>query len=243
MLDKSLEAPASAVAVFSGGMDSTVLLYSLLKQGVDIRGALSIDYGQKHRKELICAREICEKAGIEHKVVDLRSITDIFGNSSLTNTTVDVPEGHYEEVTMKSTVVPNRNMILISIATAWGIAKKVEAVAYGAHSGDHAVYPDCREPFAESLDKTIQQCDWHPIRLYRPLVNMSKAEIATLGMETGAPLDLTWSCYKGGDTHCGCCGTCVERREAFYLAGIADPTVYEDSAPNVETLIGQNWKP
>lgn len=242
MLAKSTETPASVVAVFSGGMDSTVLLYSLIAQGVDVRGAISMDYGQKHRKEIECARQICEQAGVEHKVVDLRGITELFGESSLTNSAFEVPNGHYEEDSMKSTVVPNRNMILISIATAWGIAKKADAIAYGAHSGDHAVYPDCREEFAESLDNVIQLCDWHKIRLYRPLVSMSKAEIAKLGAETGAPLNLSWSCYKGGEHHCGRCGTCVERREAFYLAGLEDPTCYAESAPSLESLVAQNWK-
>lgn len=242
MLDKGIEVPASAVAVFSGGMDSTVLLYALLARGVEVRGAISFDYGQKHRKELECAREVCAQAGIEHKVVDLSSISEIFGESSLTNDSVEVPEGHYEEDSMKSTVVPNRNMILISIATAWGISEKAEVVAYGAHGGDHAVYPDCREEFAASLDAAIRQCDWHSIRLFRPFVAMTKADIATLGAEVGAPFSLTWSCYKGGAAHCGRCGTCVERREAFYIAGVADPTVYEATAPSLETLVGQNWK-
>ncbi len=236
------DSPKSTVAVFSGGLDSTVLLYAMLKQGIDVRGAITMNYGQKHSKEIEQAALICEKAGVQHQVADLRSIASLFGGSSLITGNEAIPEGHYEEDNMKSTVVPNRNMILISVAAAWAISKEAETIAYAAHSGDHAVYPDCREAFAQALDNAVQLCDWHPLHLFRPLVSISKADIVTLGVTVGAPMELSWSCYKGGALHCGCCGTCIERREAFYLAKVEDPTVYEETAPDLDLLVRKGWK-
>lgn len=233
--------PGSAIAVYSGGLDSTVMLYEMIARDVDVRGALSIDYGQKHRKEIFVAKEICEELGIEHRIVDLKGVVELFGASGLTHQSTEVPDGHYEEASMKQTVVPNRNMILISIATAWAITKNAEAVAYAAHSGDHAIYPDCREVFAEALDQAIRLCDWSKVRLYRPFVNSSKREIVAYGNRLDAPLGKTWSCYKGGELHCGKCGTCIERREAFHLAGIEDPTRYSQDAQRTDSLVDQNW--
>ncbi|MDQ8198281.1 7-cyano-7-deazaguanine synthase QueC [Pelagicoccus enzymogenes] len=234
--------PRSAVAVYSGGMDSTVMLYRMRELGIEVKGALSINYGQKHAKELEVAASFCRELGILHKVADLSGLQDLFGKSSLTNSGEAVPEGHYEEVQMKSTVVPNRNMILLATATAWAISLEAEAVAYAAHGGDHAIYPDCREEFAAALDKAIQLCDWSKVSLYRPFVSSNKAEIAALGSRLGAGLEKTWSCYKGGELHCGRCGTCVERREAFHLAGVEDKTVYQGSAPSVADLVKSGWK-
>lgn len=236
------EVPSSVVAVYSGGMDSTVLLYRMLEAGVQVKGALTVDYGQKHSKEISGATEICGILGIQQQVLDLRNLTPLFGKSSLTNHGERVPEGHYEEESMKSTVVPNRNMILLSLATAWAISLEADAVAYAAHSGDHAIYPDCREVYAKAVDSAIRLCDWREIVLYRPFVNWDKARIVKEGVRLGAPLELTWSCYKGRQWHCGRCGTCVERREAFYLSSIEDPTRYDDSAPDVEELVSKGWK-
>jgi len=159
------KAPASAIAVYSGGMDSTVMLSAMLEQGIEVKGALTIDYGQKHRKEIEAAVEICAEMGIEHRIADLRGIASLFGRSGLTDSETEVPDGHYEAESMKQTVVPNRNMILISVATAWAITKEAEAVAYAAHSGDHAIYPDCREEFASALDDAIRLCDWSSVWL------------------------------------------------------------------------------
>lgn len=234
--------PKSAVAVYSGGMDSTAMLYHMLDQGVEIRGALSVNYGQKHSKELTVAAEICKELGILHRVADLSSLQGIFGKSSLTNIEEAVPEGHYEEDQMKSTVVPNRNMILLALATSWAISLEAESVAYAAHGGDHAIYPDCRSEFAEALDTAIRLCDWSEVHLYRPFVTWTKADIAKEGARIGAGLDRTWSCYKGGEVHCGRCGTCVERREAFHLAGVEDGTVYDPSAPSIDELVKTGWK-
>jgi len=236
------KAPASAIAVYSGGMDSTVMLSAMLEQGIEVKGALSIDYGQKHRKEIAAAAEICAELGIEHRIADLRGISALFGHSGLTDSGTEVPEGHYEEDSMKQTVVPNRNMILISVATAWAITKEAEAIAYAAHSGDHAIYPDCRVEFADALDDAIRLCDWSSVWLYRPFVDMSKQSIAAEGARLGTPLGKTWSCYKGGALHCGKCGTCIERREAFHLAEIDDPTVYAADAPGVALLVQCEWR-
>jgi len=143
---------------------------------------------------------------------------------------------------MKATVVPNRNMILLSVAAGWAISSEFDRVAYAAHSGDHAVYPDCRNEFADALDATIRLADWREVSLYRPFVDYAKADLVKLGAELGVPFEKTWSCYKGLDLHCGRCGTCIERREAFHLAGIHDPTYYSADAPSLEEMVACNWK-
>ena len=229
------------VLVFSGGMDSTVLLYHLLAEGNEV-ATLSVNYGQKHAKELDQAASISRSLGLVHKTADLTGITGLFGDSSLVNDSVDIPHGHYEEDTMKSTVVPNRNMILLSLATAWAASIQANSVSYAAHFGDHAIYPDCREEFAEALDKAIRLADWQEIFLNRPFVDFTKAEIVRRGAELNVPFEKTWSCYEGRELHCGQCGTCIERREAFHLAGIEDPTNYASEAPAVETMIAQEWR-
>ena len=213
------------VIIHSGGMDSTVLLAHLLAEGREAH-ALSVDYGQRHRRELVAAAEICAHYRVPHRVADLRGVTSLFGANALTDAQVAVPEGHYEEASMKATVVPNRNMLLIATAAAWAMSLKASCVAYGAHGGDHAIYPDCRPAFADALDKAIRLADWHEVSLERPFVGMDKTAIVRRGAELGVPFALTWSCYVGGDKHCGKCGTCVERKEAFLLAGVADPTPY-----------------
>jgi 7-cyano-7-deazaguanine synthase len=213
------------VIIHSGGMDSTVLLAHLVAEGREVH-ALSVDYGQRHRRELVAAAEICAHYKVPHRVADLRGVTSLFGANALTDAHVAVPEGHYEEASMKATVVPNRNMLLIATAAAWAMSLKATAVAYGAHGGDHAIYPDCRPAFADALDKAIRLADWHEVSLERPFVGMDKTAIVRRGVELGVPFALTWSCYVGGDKHCGKCGTCVERKEAFVRAGVADPTPY-----------------
>jgi 7-cyano-7-deazaguanine synthase len=229
------------VLVYSGGMDSTVLLHYMLAQGFCVK-TLSIDYGQKHQKEIEAACVITTRLGVEHRVIDLRGITPLLTGNSLTTPEINVPDGHYTGEYMKSTVVPNRNMIILSVAAAWAISSKYESVSYATHSGDHAIYPDCREAFAEAIDQAIQLADWHKVWLNRPFVCMSKAEIVALGANLGVSFADTWSCYKGGALHCGRCGTCVERREAFHLAGVPDPTTYDASTPSLEQMIAANWK-
>jgi 7-cyano-7-deazaguanine synthase len=223
------------VAIHSGGMDSTVLLYHLRTEGYRV-AALSVDYGQRHRKELESARAICSLTGIPHEVVELTGVTRLLGGSALTDESVEVPEGHYEQETMRATVVPNRNMLMLSAAICWAVSLKAQFVAYGAHGGDHAIYPDCRPEFAEAMDRAARLADWNTIGVISPFIRMTKADIARRGAELGVPFELTWSCYKGGERHCGRCGTCVERAEAFAEAGVTDPTVYED--PNYFRQVG-----
>jgi 7-cyano-7-deazaguanine synthase len=127
---------------------------------------------------------------------------------------------------MKATVVPNRNMILLSLAAGHAISIQYDTVAYAAHAGDHTIYPDCRPAFADAMEQALKLADWESISLFRPFVNWSKADLVKRGNEIGVPFEHTWSCYAGGEKHCGKCGTCVERKEAFELVGLSDPTCY-----------------
>lgn len=234
------EVPQKLVVIYSGGMDSTVLLYQLMQAGSQIH-ALSFNYGQRHVKELDAAKKICNHLQIPHQTADLSGIVHLLGGSSLTSDNIAVPEGHYTEEIMKATVVPNRNMIMLSIAAGYAISLKYDAVAYAAHSGDHTIYPDCRREFADAIDHVFQLADWHAVRLFRPYVHLDKAAIARLGAALDVPFASTWSCYQGRASHCGRCGTCIERREAMHLAGLIDSTVYEPEAPDIQALIKSNW--
>jgi len=223
----SLENPKSSVVLLSGGLDSSVLLAKLVAEGRRVL-AMGVDYGQRHSREIDSARAIAAHYNVEYRLADLRGISEFFGKNSLTDKSLRVYEGAYDEVGMKTTVVPARNLLLISLATAWAISEKCETVAYAAHGGDHAIYPDCREEFAEKLDAVVRIADWHAVRLERPFVGMDKAEIVALGAKLDVPFSLTWSCYNGGEKHCGKCSTCVERAAAFRAAGVPDPTVYAE---------------
>jgi len=238
---KSLNAVMKSVVIYSGGLDSTVLLYHLREVGAAV-AALSVNYGQRHRRELDSARRICAETEVEHREADLSSLVPLLGNNSLTDPSAKVPHGHYTEANMKATVTPNRNMILLSVAVAWAITREADNVAYAAHAGDHAIYPDCRREFADALDAAIRLADWREVSLYRPFVTWTKADIVARGAALGVPFDRTWSCYEGGNLHCGRCGTCIERREAFALAGVADPTPYDAAAPQVDELMERNWR-
>ena len=218
---------SKTVLIYSGGIDSTVLLYDLLNSGYDVK-ALSVNYGQRHGKELDCAKSLCKQLNVEHHVADLTALNPLLSGSSLTSPHVQVPEGHYEDESMKATVVPNRNMILLSIATGWAMSTGASSVSYAAHSGDRAIYPDCREEFADAMNGVMEIAGWDKVSLNRPFSSLTKADIVKLGDELDVPFEQTWSCYKGGQVHCGVCGTCVERREAFQLAGVTDPTIYDN---------------
>ncbi len=206
------------------------MLQSLLAAG-DQTLALSIDYGQRHRRELDHARQIAGRLGVEWQLADLSRIAPLLAGSSQTSPSIAVPHGHYAEESMKQTVVPNRNMIMLSIAAGWAISRQFDRVAYGAHTGDHTIYPDCRPEFVAALRGAMLLADWRAIDLYCPFVGMSKAQIVSLGATLGVDFAATWSCYEGGEIHCGQCGTCYERQEAFARAGVVDPTAYLRKAP------------
>ena len=218
------------VVIFSGGMDSTTLLYHLHREKHDIF-ALSVDYGQRHRVELEYARRLANELNVPFEIADLRSITRLISGSSQTDDSVSVPLGHYNSENMKATVVPNRNMIMLAVAAGWAIQLKANHIAYAAHAGDHTIYPDCRAEFADAMSLAIGLADWHQVSLLRPFVAMTKTQIATYGCKLGVPFEQTWSCYVGGTVHCGACGTCIERRESFLEARIQDPTTYGEGAP------------
>ncbi len=223
------------VLIYSGGLDSTTLLYALKAEGRDLK-ALSINYGQRHSRELEFAKNICAKLGVEHRTVDLSTLKPLLGGSSQTDSNVEVPEGHYAAENMKLTVVPNRNMLMLSVAAAWAISEKADTIAYAAHSGDHAIYPDCRPEFVDALNGALALADWHKVSIERPFINITKGGIVKLGAKLGVPYADTWSCYKGKEEHCGACGTCVERREAFVEAGVADPTKYSISMEETQRI-------
>lgn len=219
----------NALVICSGGLDSVSLAHKVATEQ-KLNGLLSFDYGQRHKKELGFASICAKRLGVPHQIVDIRDVGRNLSGSALTDN-VDVPDGHYAEDSMRITVVPNRNAIMLAIAFGVAAAQTADAVGTAVHGGDHFIYPDCRPAFIDAF-QTMQNhalAGYADIRLYAPYVNMSKADIVSEGAKYGTPFEATWSCYKGGARHCGRCGTCVERREAFDLAGIADPTDYEDA--------------
>ena len=194
-------------------------------------GAVSFDYGSKHNaSEIAMARWHCQQFGLRHDVVALPFVNELFA-SDLLQSGGDIPEGHYADENMKRTVVPFRNGIMLAIACGIAESREAEALVIAAHAGDHAIYPDCREPFMQAIAASMREGTYAQIELLRPFIAMDKAGIAKLGHDLGIDFARTWSCYKGGSTHCGVCGTCVERREAFQLAGLNDPTQYLASGP------------
>lgn len=228
------------VVLLSGGMDSTTLLYHHYKAGDEVR-ALSIDYGQRHLRELMFAAGNARRLRVPYAHVGLSELRNVLPGSSQTDFRVAVPEGKYDEESMKQTVVPNRNMILLAIAIGHAVAHKMDFVSYAAHAGDHAIYPDCRPEFADIINTAAQKCDWHPVQLHRPFIALTKSQIVALGQSIEVPFVNTWSCYRGGHVHCGRCGTCIERREAFFLAKVSDPTSYDMAAPSIEEMVKNDW--
>jgi len=213
------------VVVYSGGMDSFTLLNRVHREGFEVY-ALSFDYGQRHSKELGVASSVCEQLGIHHKVVDIKAINTLIGGSSLTSD-IDVPEGHYEEESMKATVVPNRNMILLSLAVGYAVSIESTKVYYGAHSGDHAIYPDCRPEFVDRMNDVCAIANYDAVDIVTPYLNQSKIETLADGLQMGLDYSSTWTCYNGREMSCGKCGACQERLEAFERNGVTDPLEYE----------------
>ncbi len=218
-----------AVAVMSGGLDSTVLGYLLQRENYELR-VISFDYGQRHRKELDHARAAAADLVAPWILIDLAAagIGQLLGGSALTDPSIEVPEGHYAAENMRVTVVPNRNAIMLALACAEAGSWGAEVIAFAVHAGDHPIYPDCRPAFVRAFEvmERLAMEGMADIRMLTPFVDKTKADIVTIGHQLGVPFERTWSCYKGGELHCGACGTCYERREAFQLAGVSDPTRY-----------------
>jgi 7-cyano-7-deazaguanine synthase len=213
------------VVLCSGGMDSVTALY-WARQEHSVSAAVSFDYGSKHNpREIPFATEHASKLGVRHEIVPLRFMDRLFA-SDLLASGGDIPEGHYEADNMKQTVVPFRNAIMLSIAAGFAESIGAEGLVIAAHGGDHAIYPDCREDFMRAMGDAMRLGTYVNVQLLRPFIVMNKGGIAALGARLGVDYARTYSCYKGGEVHCGRCGTCVERREAFAQAGLTDPTLY-----------------
>ena len=218
------------IVLLSGGMDSVCALYEA-RTHHEVAACLSFDYGAKHHaRELPLARHHAELLGVPHTTVPLAFIGQHFTSALLQNG-APIPTGHYEEASMKQTVVPFRNGIMLAIAAGFAESQGASGLVIAAHAGDHAIYPDCREPFMEAMAAAIRLGSYGSIEVHRPFIAMTKAQIAQRGHALGVDFQKTWSCYVGAETHCGECGTCVERREAFLLAEITDPTAYAHCGP------------
>ena len=213
--------------IWSGGLDSTSLLFHLRSQEM-LMSAVHFSYGSKHNsKEILAVANIAKAFKIPVRCISLDFIGKLFKSSLLQNGS-PIPEGHYEDENMKQTVVPFRNGIMLSIAAGLAESENIPSVYIGAHAGDHTIYPDCRPNFLSSMGNAIKNGTWDNISLIAPFQNLSKGAIVTKGDIAGTPFDMTWTCYKGGPYHCGVCGACTERKEAFIYAGIEDPTFYKD---------------
>ncbi len=221
-----------AVMILSGGLDSTTLLWKLCYEGEKVY-ALTFNYGQRHKKEIEHAKKVVKKAleegfKVKHEIVDISSISPLISSGALTGDS-EVPHGFYTDEKQKITVVPNRNMIMLSIAVGFAVKKGEKEVYYAAHKSDYAIYPDCRKEFVKALDSAIYLATiFTPVELRAPFVDMTKAEVVALGLKIGVPYELTWSCYEGGDRPCLKCGTCLERTEAFMLNNVKDPMLTDE---------------
>ena len=214
----------SAIIV-SGGMDAITLLYDKKEE---IALGISFDYGSNHNaKEIPFAKMHCERLGIKHIVINLDFMHQYF-KSSLLEGAGAIPEGNYADENMKSTVVPFRNGIMLSIAIGIAESNNLKKVFIANHGGDHTIYPDCRPEFIKAIDEAATTGTYVNVRIEAPYTNITKTDIARRGAELGINFAETWSCYKGGEKHCGKCGTCVERKEALELADVPDPTEYEE---------------
>jgi len=218
-----------AVLIFSGGLDSTTLLWFLAKKAEKIH-ALTFNYGQRHAKEIEHAKKIVDLARdegmeVEHMIVDISSIRDLIAVGALAGDE-EVPKAHYEDEAQRVTIVPNRNMIFLSIAVGYAIKVGDNAVYYSAHRGDYANYPDCRKEFVKAMDTAVYLANiFTPVEIKAPFIDMNKVEIIKLGLKLGAPYHLTWTCYEGKERPCLSCGACIERTEAFLKNGVKDPAL------------------
>jgi 7-cyano-7-deazaguanine synthase len=216
------------VVVFSGGMDSYTVLHKAFREGFEVL-PLTFNYGQKHNKEIEYAKHACIALGVIPKIVDITAINQLLTGSSLTSD-IEMPEGHYADDNMKSTVVPNRNMILLSLAVGYAVSSDANKVFYGAHAGDHEIYPDCRPEFVEKMNSVCAIANYEPVEIVTPYLALNKTDILREGLAMGLDYRRTWTCYNGREKACGKCGSCVERLEAFSENQMSDPLDYEEIA-------------
>ena len=213
-----------SVIIYSGGLDSTTLLYD---EQARVALAVTFDYGSNHAaREIACARHHCQRLGIEHLVIELGFMSRYFSSSLLSGADA-IPSGSYDDLNMKSTVVPFRNGIMLSVACGLAESRGLKRVLIANHGGDHAIYPDCRPEFVAAMDAAMQAGTYDGVQLAAPYTHLTKADLVRRGAQLGIDYSHTYSCYRGGEQHCGTCGTCTERREAFLEANIPDPTQYE----------------
>jgi len=228
------------LVIYSGGMDSFTVLHKAIRTGAEVH-AINFNYNQRHKLEMDCARRVCLLNSIPLKVVDISCLAELAVSSALTGG-CDVPKGHYEDESMKDTVVANRNMVLLSMAASFALDIGAEELWYGAHSGDHAIYPDCRPEFVEAMQNALAVCHYTPLKLVAPYLHGNKKTILLDGMTMNLDYYDTWTCYdpqkacgpnpEGGtesslrDVACGECGSCQERLEGFRDAGLIDPLEY-----------------
>ena len=214
-----------AVVVYSGGMDSFTLLNYVISKGYEV-SALSFDYGQRHNKELEIASHFCTKEYINHQIIDISNIKTLLKGSALTDK-ISIPHGHYQDKKMEVTVVPNRNMIFLSLAIAYAISLNINKIYLGIHSGDYEIYYDCRPNFITKINEISKLIHKELVKVEVPFIDLDKEKILSKGIELGLDYSLTWSCYEGGDKSCGKCGACVERLEAFKNNSKQDPLEYQ----------------
>ncbi len=214
-----------SLLVLSGGMDSTTMLHEYAGR---IALAVTFNYGSNHNaREIECARYNCGQLGIELVEVAMPFVGELFESSLLSGADA-IPEGDYDDDNMRSTVVPFRNGIMLAVAAGLAESRGLHTLMLANHGGDHAIYPDCRAGFVEAMSRAIAEGTYDHIEIFAPYTGLTKTDIARRGAALGIDYSHTYSCYKGGERHCGRCGTCTERRQAFADAGIADPTLYED---------------
>ncbi len=208
-------------------MDSFTLLHHALDQEYHV-DCITFDYGQRHIKEIECARLICKENNLTNLSIEIANVESIFAKSALTSDDIEMPHGSYQAESMQTTIVPNRNMLFISHAIAYAISQNIDRVWYGAHAGDHFIYPDCRPEFLSAMNAVAQTCHTFPISVEAPFLNFTKAGIIKKGLELGIDYSKTWTCYEGKERACGKCGSCNERLEAFALNNSIDPLLYKN---------------
>ena len=216
----------SIVLICSGGIDSTTALYVAKNKRYQVH-SMSFDYGQLHRKEIDCAKWHCNYLKVPHQIMQLSGAKDLWENHSALTSSGKVPHGHYNQEDMKLTVVPNRNMLMISYAIAKAITVKADEVWFGAHSGDHTIYPDCRPAFIQAMDNAAKLADWHQVSVVAPFAAVDKTQIVKIGVSLQIDYSQTWTCYQGEELACAKCGACTERLEAFRDNGIVDKLRYK----------------